>query len=147
MASKKNKQRLFSGMGYRAVQRSNRDRKSKLPKPDRQWLKENGYKNAGWDNVIALYQKINDILASASQDESSLEELFLQADKIGEKYQTPQEIAAFNQALNSETKDISALIDQQFPDAEFEFADYSKTAKSPAKRKSARNHKNRHPKK
>mgnify|MGYP001800671159 CR=1 FL=1 len=109
MASKKSKKRLFSGMGYREVQRSNSGRRKKLPKKDQIWLKEQGYKNVGWD-------------------EDTLEELFLKADRIGNKYQTPAEIAKFNQKLSTEVNEIADEIDRQFPEPETEFVDYSQTA-------------------
>jgi hypothetical protein len=128
MANKKSNKRLFSGMGYREVQRSNANRRSKLPKPDQRWLKEQGYRNVGWDNVIQLYQKINDLLASPDEDESTLEDLFLRADQIGNKYQTAEEITAFNQALRTEAEAIADEVDKQFPDPEFEFVDYSQAA-------------------
>lgn len=56
----------------------------------------------------------------------SLEELFLEADRIGSKYQTPQEKADFNQQLSQEVAAIGELIDKQFPDTEMEVIDYSK---------------------
>ncbi|NEQ44850.1 MAG: hypothetical protein F6K00_15305 [Leptolyngbya sp. SIOISBB] len=127
MASKQHKKRLFSGMGYRAVQRSNSHRRSQLPKRQQQWLKENRYRNVGWDNVIQLYQKINDLLASSNADEPTLEELFLTADRIGQKYQSTEEISAFNQALSNEVENIAKQIDQQFPDDELEQVDYSQS--------------------
>jgi hypothetical protein len=102
MASQKRKRRSFSGMSYREVQRSNSNRKKKLPKADQTWLKTNGYSNVGWDNVIKLYQKINDFLASSDADDPTLEELFLKADKIGNKYQTAEEVNAFEQAFQTE---------------------------------------------
>ena len=125
MGSKKSKKRLFSGMSYREVQRSNSNRRSNLSKKDQKWLKDNGYKNVGWDNVIKLYQKINDFLTSSDLDDPSLEDLFLKADKIGSKYQTQEEVEAFNQALKLEVEEISDEIDKQFPDLEHELVDYS----------------------
>lgn len=129
MSSKKAKKRLFSGMGYREVQRSNSNRRNKLPRKDKSWLREQGYKNVGWDNVIKLYQKINDLLLQPDSDEDTLEELFLKVDQIGNKYQTPEEIKAFNQQLSVEVNAIANVIDQQFPETEGEFIDYSKTKK------------------
>jgi hypothetical protein len=134
MASRKGQSCTFSGMGYREVQRSNSIRRSKLPNTDKIWLKENGYKNVAWDNVIRLYQKINELLAEPdADDEPTLEELFLEADRIGQKYQTREEIEAFNQQMAAEVSAISDLIDQQFPDTEVEVIDYSQTSRSPAK--------------
>jgi hypothetical protein len=142
MGSKKNKKRLFSGMSYREVQRSNSNRKSKLPKKDRRWLKDNGYKNVGWDNVIKLYQKINDFLSSSDSDDPSLEDLFLKADKIGSKYQTQEEIESFNQALKLEVEEISDAIDKQFPDLEYELLDYSQHSDGKTSKKTAKKRKN-----
>jgi len=135
MAARKSKKRLFSGMSYREVQRSNAIRRNKLPKKDQNWLKENGYKNVGWDNIIKLYQKINDLLAQPDPNEPTLEELFLQADQIGNKYQTPEEIEAFNQRLKAEARAISEEVDRQFPEEGIEFIDYSKRASASLKRK------------
>ncbi|MCG8367600.1 MAG: hypothetical protein MJA27_30225 [Pseudanabaenales cyanobacterium] len=129
MARKKTKKRLFSGMSYRDVQRSNSDRRGKLPQKDQKWLKEKGYRNVGWDNVIKLYQKINELLIQPTSEEDTLEELFLQADRIGNKYQTPEEIAAFNQQLLTEVNEISDEIDRQFPNSEMEFIDYSQPSR------------------
>lgn len=117
------KKRLFSGMGYREVQRANGDRRSQLPQKSQVWLKQNGYRNVGWDNVIRLYQKINDL---ADDQEDSLEDLFLKADQIGEKYQTAEERAQFNQQLSDVVGKIDALVDEQFPEEEAEVIDFSR---------------------
>ena len=138
MTRQKQKRRLFSGMSYREVQRSNSNRRSKLPKKDQKWLKENGYKNVGWDNVVRLYQKINAILADPNSDEPTLEELFLKADQIGNKYQTPEEIEAFNQELRTEVSAISEEIDRQFADEECEFVDYSKQSNHSLRKRATR---------
>ena len=137
MASKKSKKRLFSGMGYREVQRSNSNRRNQLPEKEQIWLKAQGYKNVSWDNVIKLYQKINALLLQPDSNEESLEELFLKADRIGNKYQTPAEIREFNQKLSVAVNDVADEIDRQFPETETEFVDYSKTPKrqSSVKRK------------
>ena len=139
MGSRKRQSYTFSGMGYREVQRSNSIRKSKLPKTNQIWLTENGYKNVGWDNVIRLSQKINELLAEPdADDEPTLEELFLEADRIGQKYQTREEIEAFNQQMTVAVSAISDLIDQQFPDTEVEAIDYSQTARSQARKRQSR---------
>ncbi|MBW4652335.1 MAG: hypothetical protein KME20_04705 [Kaiparowitsia implicata GSE-PSE-MK54-09C] len=130
MATKKSQKRLFSGMGYRDVQRSNSSRKHTLSKAQQIWLKDNGYRNVGWENIIQLYQKINDFLSGSDSDEPTLEELFLKADQIGSKYQTPDERAAFDQALQTEVAAISEVIDTQFSDTESEFVDFSKSSHS-----------------
>ncbi|MBE9129413.1 MULTISPECIES: hypothetical protein [unclassified Coleofasciculus] len=134
MANRKRQICTFSGMGYRKVQRSNSIRRSKLPKIHQIWLRENDYKNVGWDNVIRLYQKINELLAQPDvDDEPTLEDLFLEADHIGQKYQTREEIESFNQQMAVEVSEISDLVDQQFPETEFELIDYSQTSRSQAK--------------
>ncbi|MEQ9356588.1 hypothetical protein [Coleofasciculus chthonoplastes] len=131
MASRKHQIRTFSGMGYREVQRSNSIRRNKLPKNHQIWLKENGYKNVGWDNVIQLYQKVNELLNQPdADDEPTLEELFLEADRIGKKYQTHEEIEAFNQEMAAEVNAVSDLVDQQFPETEVEVIDYSQISRS-----------------
>lgn len=120
------KAKLFNGMGYREVQRSNSNRRNKLEPDTQKQLKKRGYKNIGWNNVIQLYQKIDDLLAELESDGPTLEDLFLQADRIGSKYQTPEEIKAFNAQLNREVAAIADEIDKQFPEPESEFIDYSK---------------------
>jgi hypothetical protein len=122
MPKQKQPSRKFSGMGYREVQYSNSIRRSQLPKTEQKWLKENGYKNVGWESVIQLYQKLNDLL-----DDSTLEELFLEADRIGQKYQTSEEVEAFHQQVAAEVSAIADLIDQQFPDTEVEVKDFSQS--------------------
>jgi predicted Rossmann fold nucleotide-binding protein DprA/Smf involved in DNA uptake len=126
MKKNNNQLRKFSGMTYREVQSSNSTRRSQLAKNQQIWLKENGYKNIGWDNIIKLYQKINDLLSEFNDDELSLEELFLDADRIGQKYQSKEEIKIFHQEMANITKEISDLIDQQFPETEIEIIDFSK---------------------
>lgn len=128
MAKQKYQKRKFSGMNYREVQRSNSVRRSQLTTSQQTWLKEKGYKNVGWDHVIRLYQKINELLAYPDEDEPTLEELFLEADRIGQKYQTPEEIEAFNQQMTAEVSAIADLIDQQFPETEGEVIDFSAKA-------------------
>jgi hypothetical protein len=131
MVSKMSKKRLFGGMGYRDVQRSNSNRRRKLPKAEQKWLKENGYRNVGWDNVIQLYQKINELLSTPDADDPTLEDLFLKAESIGNKYQTAEEREAFNEALRTEAEAIAQKIDQQFPDDGVEFIDFSKASPTP----------------
>lgn len=125
MVSKSKKKRLFDGKGYREIQRSNTQRKELLSKTDQSWLREHQYKNVGWDKVIQLQQKINDFLNSYRKDDLSLEDLFLEADRIGSKYQTAEEINAFYQALSETVESIGQKVDQYFPDEEPEVLDYS----------------------
>lgn len=125
MRNKKRKKRKFNGLSYREVQRTNSDNRNKLLKEDQKWLKNNGYKNVGWDNVIVLYQKIEDFLAKYRLDNLTLEDLFLEADRIGNKYLTRQELEEFNQKLAQEVNEVAEEIDKQFPDTEFEVIDFS----------------------
>jgi predicted Rossmann fold nucleotide-binding protein DprA/Smf involved in DNA uptake len=120
------KKRSFQGMSYREVQRTNTQNRIKLDNETQNWLKINKYKNVGWQNVINLYQKIEELLDKSQFKDMSLEELFLEADRIGDKYQTPEEKAEFNQKLAKEVAEIGELIDKQFPDTETEVIDYSK---------------------
>ena len=137
-SKRKSKKRLLSGMGYREVQRANSSRRNELSKAEQALLKKQGYKNVGWDNVIALYQRLNELSMAGGPVEDTLEELFLKADRIGNKYQTPEEILDFNRKLSAEVNEISNIVDRQFPESETEFVDYSRQpfkAKRVAKRK------------
>ncbi|WP_225895722.1 hypothetical protein [Dendronalium phyllosphericum] len=130
MTYKKTKKINFRGMSYCDVQRTNSNNRKKLHKEDLNWLKENFYKNIGWKNVINLYQKIEELLDKYQLEDLTLEELFLEADRIGNKYLTSQEIEEFNQRLSREVNDISEEIDKQFPDTEIEFIDFSKNSQA-----------------
>lgn len=123
--------RSFNGMSYRDVQRANSNNRRKLHREDQKWLKAHQFKNAGWDNVVSLYEKINEFLAQYQLAGLSLEDLFLEADRIGNKYLTAEEIADFNQKLAQEVEQISEQIDQQFPDTEIEIIDFRATGKPP----------------
>jgi hypothetical protein len=136
MTNQKSPKRNFNGMSYREVQRTNSENRSKLAKADQKGLKTDGYKNVGWENVISLYKKIEELLDKSRFEDLSLEELFLEADRIGNKYLTPSEIADFNQQLSKEVTEVGEIIDRQFPDTEIEIIDYSKKAsKSPKKKR------------
>ncbi len=126
MVSKTSQKRNFQGMSYSELQRTNSKNRNKLDNEAQKWLKSKRYKNIGWDNVINLYQKIEELRDKSQFEDMSLEELFLEADRIGDKYQTPQEKAEFNQQLAKEVAEIGELIDKQFPDPEIEFVDFSK---------------------
>lgn len=121
----KRKKRLFSGMDYRQVQRDNSNRRGQLPKSVQDLLKTQGYKNVGWDNVTALYQKLNELSLQPDPNEDTLEDLFLKADRVGSKYQTREEIDEFNRQLAVEVSEIAEIVDRQFPEPEVEFVDYS----------------------
>ncbi len=115
---------LGKTLTYKQLQAHNKETRSHLKPDDRKWLKTNGYKNLGWDNAIALYEKITDFQSQYDLEDDSLEDLFLQADRIGNKYQTPEEIAAFQAELATEVNAIADLIEEQFPDHEPEIIDY-----------------------
>ncbi|NET40287.1 MAG: hypothetical protein F6K19_51550 [Cyanothece sp. SIO1E1] len=71
------------------------------------------------------------LLIQPPPEEDTLEELFLKAEQIGNKYQTSEEIASFNRKLSTEVNEISDEIDRQFPDSEIEFIDYSQPSHKP----------------
>ncbi len=134
MASKKSQKRNFNGMSYGKLQLTNSKNRSKLKKEDQKWLQNNGYKNIGWDNVITLYRKVEELLDKYCFEDMSLEELFLEADRIGNKYFTTAEIKEFDQQLSKEVAEIGELVDKQFPDTNTEVIDFrQKTAKNPQK--------------
>ncbi len=128
----------FNGLSYRALQQLNGQQRRLLAKADRQWLKANGYMNLGWSNVIQLQQKISEFQGKTPPDDPTLEELFLQADRVGNKYLSDAEIAEFNQTLAQEVSEVSELIDQQFPDTEVEIIDFSQPRKPQKKRSRGR---------
>ena len=132
--------RVFNGMNYRKVQSDNSKKRSRLQRKDQQWLKVNGYKNFGWNNVISLSQKIDEFLEQYKWKEWSLEDLFLEADRIGNKYLTHQEIANFNQRLSQEVNEIAEEIDRQFPDTEIEVIDSSNNSNNSYQKSRAKNH-------
>ncbi|MEH1844769.1 MAG: hypothetical protein V7L25_07125 [Nostoc sp.] len=136
MTDKKEKKINFKGMSYRDVQRANSKNRSKLHKEDQFLLKEKYYKNIGWNNVINLFQKIEEILNRYYIEDFTLEELFLEVDRIGNKYLTIKEIENFNQNFSREVNEISDEIDKQFPNTEIEFIDFSKQTSKRYQKKS-----------
>ncbi|WP_179198184.1 hypothetical protein [Nostoc sp. T09] len=128
MNNKKSPKTNFKGMTYRDIQITNSKNRAKLHKKEQAWLKENLYKNIGWSNVINLYLKIEDFINKHQIEELTLEELFLEADRIGNKYLTTQEIEEFNQKLAIEVNEIAEEIDKQFLETEVEFIDFSKSS-------------------
>jgi tRNA nucleotidyltransferase (CCA-adding enzyme) len=134
--TKKSKARNYQGLSYQALQKKNGQNRALLTKEQKAWLKDNNYRNVGWDKVIQLHEKIAVFL---EVEDSSLEELFLEADRIGNKYQSPEEIEAFQQAMAETAEEISELIDQQFPPVDqIEMIDFSDRNK-PVRSKSSRN--------
>ena len=124
MTSSKSNKNTHAGFGYRDLQKENSKLRQKLETKDREWLKTNNYRNIGWVNVISLFDKINDLLEVEELADLSLEELFLEVDRIGNKYQEPEEIRAFDRAMAVEAEAISEIIDRIFPDTEPESIDF-----------------------
>jgi hypothetical protein len=122
MASKKE----FNGMGYRQVQLSNSDNKAKMQPEEIQLLKNSGYKNVGWEKVTQLYLKLQDMLISPYRESWSLDELFVEADRIGRKYQSVDEIATFEKQFTMLSQEIDDEIDRHFPDTKVEIIDFSR---------------------
>ncbi len=135
MTDQKGKKRNFRGMSYRAVQLANSKNRSKLHKKNQTWLKENFYKNIGWDNVVTLYQEIEEFRDNYQLEELTVEELFIEADRIGNRYLTNQEINEYNQRLSKEVNEVAEEIDKQFPETEMEFIDFSQNTNIKYKRK------------
>ncbi|MEH1968171.1 hypothetical protein [Nostoc sp.] len=135
MNYQKVKKNNFRGMSYRVVQLANSKNRIKLHKKDQVWLKEKCFKNIGWDNVINLYQKIEEFIDSYQFEELTLEELFIEADRIGNRYLTSQEIKNYNQSLSKEVNEVAEEIDKQFPETEIEFIDFSQNINIKYKKK------------
>ena len=126
MTDKKSRKKLFQSMSYREVQLANSKNRNELSKADQQWLKNSGYKNVGWDKVIVLYKKIEELLRERDNlNDLSLGDLFLEADRIGNKYLTKEEITENNQKLAKANSVINDQIDKSFPEQEDEIIDFS----------------------
>ena len=125
MKRQKSQARTFENMGYRKVQRKNSRNRKLLTAEHQKWLKNNGYRNIGWQNVINLYQKIAELQSEERIDNLDLEELFLEADRIGNKYLTNEEVRANEQKLAQEVNQIAEIIDSQFSDNTITVIDYS----------------------
>ena len=134
MSNINNKIRTFEGMRYRQVQRKNSRNKKLLSKDKQKHINAEGYRNICCNNVIALFEKIREIHQKENIKSLSLEELFLEADRIGNKYLDSSEIDRRNLAIAKELDNIANIMDRQFPDRTVEVIDYSLTAK--VKRKS-----------
>jgi hypothetical protein len=116
----------FNGMGYRQVQRSNSDNKLKLKFEEVQLLKNSGCKNVGWEKVVQLYLKIQELLSSPYRNNWSLSELFAEAERIGNKYQSAQEISDFEMKFTVLSQEIDEEIDKIYPDNQIEIIDFSR---------------------
>jgi hypothetical protein len=126
MTDKKSRKKNFQSMSYREVQLANSKNRNELSKADQQWLNNSGYKNVGWDKVIILYKKIEELLRERDNlNDLSLGDLFLEADRIGNKYLTKEEITENNQKLAKASSMINDQIDRSFPDQEDEIIDFS----------------------
>jgi hypothetical protein len=139
------------GLNYRDLQKANGQRRDRLTKADRAELKRLGFRNVGWDNVIRLSQQLDELLGPdpdpnlpdpnlpdpnlPDPDLPSLESLFLEADRIGNAYQSAEEIAAFNQALAEASSAVDEAIDRQFPDNDVEIVHFQS---SPVRGRSAK---------
>jgi hypothetical protein len=113
------KSKTFEGLSYVQVQKANSTNRQKLDKESQKFLKSQKYKNTGWDNVIDLYRKIIEL-----SQEVSLEDLFLEGDRIGNKYLSAAEIREAENNLAVVLRDIEIEIDKSFPDTEIEIIDY-----------------------
>ena len=126
MSSKKSSARTFQGMNYRKVQRKNSRDRQLLTKENQTWLKKHNYRNLGWTNVIQLFEKIRELQEQEIVKSLSLEELFIEADRIGNKYLNSQEINQRHQRIAQEVDEIADIIDSQYPNQKVEIIDYSK---------------------
>ncbi len=126
MSSKKSSARTFQGMNYRKVQRKNSRNRQQLTKENQTWLKKHNYRNLGWTNVIQLCEKIRELQEQELVKSLSLEELFIEADRIGNKYLNSQEINQRHQRIAQELDEIADIIDSQYPNQKVEIIDYSK---------------------
>jgi hypothetical protein len=134
------------GLNYRDLQKANGQRRDRLAKTDRAELKHQGFRNVGWDNVIRLSKRLDELFGPtpdpnlpdpnlSDPDLPSLESLFLEADRIGNVYQSAEEIAAFNQALAEASNAVDEAIDRQFPDNDVEIVHFQS---SPVRGRSAK---------
>jgi hypothetical protein len=118
------KSKTFKGLSYVQLQKANSTNRQKLDKEFQKFLKSQKYRNIGWENVIALYEKIAELLP-----EVSLEDLFLESDRLGNKYLTPAEIRQAEQNLAVVLGEIEMEIDKSFLDTEIEIIDYRGNAR------------------
>lgn len=126
MNRKKSKTKTFARLNYRQIQKKNSRDRLQLTKENQKWLKEHNYKNRGWSNVISLFKKITELKDKENIKKLNLEELFIEADFVGNKYLSDQEINSRNLRIAQELNDIAEIIDAQFPDTTREIIDYSK---------------------
>lgn len=130
----------YAGLTYRELQKDNSIMRQQLKSADRLWLKSNNFRNVGWTNVVALFEKLKQLIIVDKLAKNSIEELFSEIDRIGSKYQESAEVHAFETAMAQEAESISAIIDRQFPDLEpvaidFGSSEYHKSRQSSHKSK------------
>ncbi len=113
-------------MKYHQVQRKNSHNRQRLNQENTAWLKNNNYRNIGWSNVIKLFQKIEELQEKETIKSLSIEELFIEADRIGNKYLSSKEINQRNLRIAQELNEIADIIDSEYPDQTVEIIDYSK---------------------
>ena len=64
-------------------------------------------------------------MANDTEEGDTLETLLLKADQIGNKYQTVEERNTFEKEWAKVVEEVSIIIDQQFPESEMEYIDFS----------------------
>ena len=80
------------------------------------------------ENLLA--KRAGDRMAKAQPKEElgeSLGQLFLEADRVGSKYQSPEEAKAYQRKLNEAIAQFGDEVDKQFPDGGGSSANYGKT--------------------
>jgi hypothetical protein len=127
--------KTYQGLSYRSLQQQNSVNREKLSLDQKKWLKDNGYRNVGWDAAIQLHEKIMDFREQDELGDMSLESLFLEADRVGNKYQTPEEVEQFQQAMAQTANAIADQVDKQFPQTELEVIDFSRSVPAKSTRK------------
>jgi hypothetical protein len=125
--------RVYKDFTYRSLQKNNSVERAKLSKAQQSALASNGLQNVGWDHIIKLREEL--IKISLAQN-TTLEDLFINADRIANKYQSAEEISEFNQKMSESAARISDLIDSQFPPGDkVEFIDFGTKTTSNAQNK------------
>ena len=119
------KKKLYQNKSYRDLQVENKINRNALSKNQQHQLKIEGYKNIGWAKVIQLCEKLQQINLLKSVEDVTLEELFIDADRIGNKYQTKKEIRDFQERLNQVHQQIADSVDKLFPDNDVEIFDFT----------------------
>jgi hypothetical protein len=124
--------RTYRDLDYPALQAQNSQQRAQLSLEQRRHLQQQGYKNVGWEKVIALAERLEQLRMPGEFADWSLDELFLEAERVGDRYQTPDEIARHRDQMAVETAAIEALIEQQFPDPDPEVIDFAHRPSRPA---------------